>query len=628
MGKVLKIHVFLMAATLLLLTACTPKKSAVYSGDIITQKAGSPEKIAVTILVKNAFSIHEFERIAEEHFPTLDIIQVSNYTSDMGIAEYEKRLENSDITDIVMTWPLEVGEQYWQNELLDLSAMPYTSGYNIAFLNKISKDGKLYYLPGPSQVRGIVYNKTLFKENGWAVPKDYDGFVSLCKKIEKSGIRALQLGFADSEVLDTAFVGYGIADCFSTPKNSQTLMDYNAGKGSFGDSFTPALNTFQELIEAGIFQKSDLGVDYAAREEMIFNRKCAMVEDSVSLCRKGMAYNGCTDEFGLMPFFNPGVDNDWARIYPVCYIGLNKQLAEKKNKEKYELVTKLMEYISTPEGQTALAADTGAMISSLSGTEPPDIPEIEDLLPALTHGRYATFPTLKNAQSALRKGLAGMLAGKQTAEDVIRQVDAENANPPIEAPEPTIGTSSANFTMIETGNFLTDAMRKESGCEIALFLDNGKDGLYNGKGVDAKLYKGSITEIDLRRILPDLKMGEKGVLWKVTMTGENLIKTLEYSISVNNGATGWFYYFSGFKMEFNPCAEPGSRIIKISDENGAAIDPKRIYSVAIADESVPPEVMIDCQKTEKLILDIFADAIIQAETISPSGDGRFTICQP
>lgn len=628
MGKVLKIHIFLMAATLLLLTACAPKKSAVYSGDIITQKTGSPEKIAVTILVKNAFSIHEFERIAEERFPTLDIIQVSNYTFDMGIAEYEKRLENSDITDIVMTWPLEVGEQYWENELLDLSAMPYTSGYNIAFLNNISRDGKLYYLPGPSQVRGIVYNKTLFKENGWVVPKDYDGFVALCKQIEESGIRALQLGFANPEVLDTAFVGYGIADCFSTPKNSQALMNYDAGKGSFGDSFTPALNTFQELIEAGVFQKSDLGVDYAAREEMMFTRKCAMVEDSVLMCRKGPEYNGCTDEFGLMPFFNAGSDNDWARLYPVCYIGLNKHLAEKQNKEKYELVTKLMEYISTPEGQTALAADTGAMISSLNGTEPPGIPEIEDLLPALTHGRYAAFPTLKNAQSALRNGLAGMLAGTQTVEDVIRQVDAENANPPVVAPAPTIGTSSTNFTMIETGNFLTDAMRTESGCEIALFLDNGKDGRYNGKGVDAKLYKGSITEIDLRRILPDLKMGEKGVLWKVTMTGENLIKTLEYSISVNNGATGWFYYFSGLNMEFNPCAEPGSRIIKITDENGAGIDPKRIYSVAIADESVPPEVMIDCEKTEKLILDIFAEAITRAETISPSGDGRFTIYQP
>ena len=44
--------------------------------------------------------------------------------------------------------------------LLDLSSMPFTSRYNTAMLNSIARDGKLYYLPGPAQVRGIVYNKT------------------------------------------------------------------------------------------------------------------------------------------------------------------------------------------------------------------------------------------------------------------------------------------------------------------------------------------------------------------------------------------------------------------------------------------------------------------------------------
>lgn len=625
---------FLVSSLLVLLlvgslTACASKSDSLnQNNDILTQTVVSPDKIAVTVLVKNAFSIHEFEKNAEAKFPNLDIIQVSNYTSDMGVAEYEKRLANSDIPDIVMTWPLEVGEQYWESELLDLSAMPYTSGYNTSFLNNIARDGKLYYLPGPSQVRGIVYNKTLFKEKGWKVPQDYDGFIALCTQIEESGIRSLQLGLANSEVLDTAFVGYGFEDCFSTPEDAQWLIDYNDGKGSFGEQFTPALNTFQALMDAGVLKKSDLDKDYAEREKMLFTRQCAMTEDSVLLCRKGLEYNGCTDEFGLMPFFNPGEESDWARLYPVCYIGLNKHLVEKQNKEKYALITQLMEYISTPEGQTALIADTGAMISSLNGTEPPDIPEIEDLLPALTHGRYAAFPTLKNAQAALRKGLAGMLEGTLTAQDVIAQVDAENASPPLPLPEVVMGTATDDFTMIETGNFLTDAMRAESGSEIAIFLDNGKDGKYNGKGISAKIYKGDITSSDLKRILPDLKFGEKGELWKVTMTGENLIKTLEYSISVNNGATGWFYYFSGLKMEFNPSATPGSRIIKITDENGAEIDPKRIYSVAIADESIPSDFIIDCETGGNLILDVFKQDIIQSKTISPSKDGRFEIHTP
>lgn len=611
------------------LTSCGKKANSLnQNGDIITQTVIASDKIPVTVLVKNAFSINAFEKEAEAFLPNLDIIQVSNYTSGMGMYEYEKRLENSDITDIVMTWPLDVGEEYWEDELLDLSSMPYTSSYFTSALNTISKDGKLFYLPGPSQIRGIVYNKTLFKEKGWEVPANYDGFISLCKEIEASGIRSLQLGLKSPEVLDTAFIGYSFDDCYSTPEDAKWLSDYSEGKGSFGDHFTPALETFQNLIDEGVLQSGDLDLDYAGREKMLFNRKAAMVEDSVLLCRKGMEYNGCTDEFGIMPFFNPGEDADWVRTYPVCYIGLNKRLVEKENEEKYKLVTQLMEYISTPTGQTALAADTGAMVSSLKGTTPPDIPEIDDLLYPIEQGRFAPFPVLENAQSALRIGLAGMVKGTHTANDVIEQVDKENANPPIVAESPILGTATEDFNLIETGNFLTDAMRKTSGCDIALFLDNGKDGKYNGKGITAKIYEGNVTADDLIRVVPDLKFNEKGVLCKVSMTGENLINTLEYSISVNNGVAGWFYYFSGLKMEFDPTAEPGSRIKKITDLEGAAIDPKRVYSVAISDGSVNPDFFIDFEETENSIIDIFGAAISEAKTISPSKDKRFIIHNP
>lgn len=63
-----------------------------------------------------------------------------------------------------------------------------------------------------------------------------------------------------------------------------------------------------------------------------------------------------------MPFFSPGTPCDWDRLYMVCYIGLNKPLGEPQNKKKYDPVMQLMDYISTPEGQLALAADTGPCI--------------------------------------------------------------------------------------------------------------------------------------------------------------------------------------------------------------------------------------------------------------------------
>ena len=108
------------------------------------------------------------------------------------------------------------------------------------------------------------------------------------------------------------------------------------------------------------------------------------------------------------------------------------------------------------------------------------------MLPALSHGRYAIFPEPKNAQDALRESLAGMLAGALTQDDVIRMVDHQNKNPPPPKACTVIGEATTDFTLIETGNFLTDAMRAKAGTDVALFLDNGKDGKYNGKGASAR----------------------------------------------------------------------------------------------------------------------------------------------
>lgn len=611
------------------LTACEPEPVKMEPvEDIFTQTVIPEGKTPVTILVKYAFSINTFEKAVEEKFSDIDIIQVGNYTSNMGVAEYNRRLQHDDLTDIVMTWPLEVGEEHWQDRLLELSALPDTSKYNVSMLDTISRDGKLFYLPGPSQVRGIIYNKTLFAERGWSVPKDFEEFTELCETIEASGMRSIQLGFGNTEVLDTALIGYSYGSCYSKPADAQWLSDYNEGKGSIGDQLGPALDTFQSFIDKGIWKKEDLELYYQDRERMLFNRECAMVEDSVLLTRMGEEFNGCRDEFALMPFFTPGEEGDWARLYPVCYIGFNKHLAEPEQKEKYDVVMRLLNYISTPEGQEALMGDTGAMFSSLQGMQPPNIPEIYDLVPALTHGRFAIFSTLKNAQGELRRGLAGMISGELTKEDVIRMTDAENINPPVQDKPPMLGKATADFTLIETGNFVTDAMRAAGGTEIALFMDNGKDGRYNGKGISGCLYEGDLTTVDVNCVMPDIKHGESGILQKVRMTGENLINTLEASILVDNNIGGWFYYFSGLRMEYSLTAEPGSRIKSITDANGEKIDPKKVYTIAVMDGTFPEEYALTIEFTDMKISDIIKEAIQAHETITPSGDGRFTVVRP
>lgn len=81
--------------------------------------------------------------------------------------------------------------------------------------------------------------------------------------------------------------------------------------------------------------------------------------------------------------------------------------------------------------------------------------------------------------------MAGILTGALTQDDIIRVVDHQNKNPPPPKACTVIEEATANFTLMETGSSLTDAVRTKAGTDVALFLDNGKDGKYNGKGASA-----------------------------------------------------------------------------------------------------------------------------------------------
>lgn len=612
-----KIYKFLtLFSPLLLLVSCSSKTQV--AENILTQKTSSDSKIPLTVSVKYGIYLDEFEKAVEEEFTELDLIQVGNYTANFS-EEYEQQLANDDLTDIIITWPLDKAALNCEDRLIDLSGMEFTSRYNLSALNTISKSGKLYYLPGPTQVRGILFNKTMFEENGWAVPSNFEEFVSLCQTIEASGIRSLQLTFWNKEVLRYAFIGFSYSESFSSPTSAQALNNYNIGKGSLRDFALPAFETFERLAEAGIFRPEDLDVRYPDREQMLFNRQCAMVSDSVSMIELAKNY-GCTDEFAIMPFFCPGADGGWGHLIPNQYIGLNQNLTNSENKEKYDLVLRVMDYISTPKGQLALAGNNRSMISSLvSGSKQISSPELQPLEKTINKGQYAIFPSFTNTDTILYDALAAMLRKEIDRDEAIYWVDKENQNPQPRERAAVIGTATETFSLEDTGAYVTDVLRTEMEADIALFLDNGKDGKFNARGISAKFYQGEIRESDvMQRILPTLQHGEMGYINLVTITGENLYNVLEYALPDGN----WFYYFSGLKMTYDPTAEPGTRIKALTDEHGKPLDLDKIYTVAIMEGTVDEQWIETCKPSELLVKDLIINDIKEKGSISPSKDGR------
>lgn len=625
--NVLLMQICLMLLFSTALASCDNEKGNVVNEDVLSLKASEEGRTKITILVKYAFTIDNFEKIVEARFDDIDLVQVGDFSANTVLANaYKARLEHDDLTDIVITWPLDANNQYLKDRLIDLSGMPFTSNYKTSMLDSIaSEGGELYYLPGPAQARGIVYNKTMFAENGWEVPTNYDAFIALCKQIEATGMRSYQLSLNNQEVLDTAFMSANYGGYFAKPKDVAWLYEYNQGKGQFMDHFAGAMDTFQEMIDAGIYKEEDLQLTYADVQRNLYLRKTAMVEDSVQLLNMYDVYaENSKDEFGIMPFFNKEPQSDWARIYMTCYIGLNQHLLEAENKEKYEKVMKLMNFISSKEGQEALSSDSEGMYSSLKDMTIAKSDTLSLLVNAFEEGRYGVFEPLKRSSESMREGLAAMIRKEKNAEEVAAMIDAQNKETVKKVKKERYAKVSETFSLTQTGTLLATLLKEEANTDFGLFFDNGKDGNYNGKGVGSKIYKGVFTEVDLERIFPDLMHDESGTLWKVKIRGDALLEALENTMEIN-GSRDWFYYVSGLKVKFNPEAERGERIVSLTLENGDEIEKDKIYTVGVMDHCIDENLIVSYEDTGVSVKSLIRDAVKKQKVLKPSKEGNFLI---
>lgn len=118
-----------------------------------------------------------------------------------------------------------------------------------------------------------------------------------------------------------------------------------------------------------------------------------------------------------------------------------------------------------------------------------------------------------------------------------------------------------------------------------------------------------------------MKHGESGVLQVVDMTGENLLRTLEYAIPADNDIRGWFYYFSGLKMTYAPSAMPGKRIIKITDAEGKPLEAQRVYTAAVMDQTFPEDAIQSLTDTGISIQALLTETIQSRKPSLPAKTG-------
>jgi len=122
------------------------------------------------------------------------------------------------------------------------------------------------------------------------------------------------------------------------------------------------------------------------------------------------------------------------------------------------------------------------------------------------------------------------------------------------------------------GDLLTDAMRDETGSDIAIT---------NGGGIRADIDEGEVTVGEVLTVLP---FGNTVATLK--LTGAQIAASLEHGVGRVGGksGTGRFPQVSGLRYEFDSRSEPGSRLkrVEVGDSSSgyAPIDEGKVYTVA------------------------------------------------
>ncbi len=110
-------------------------------------------------------------------------------------------------------------------------------------LELIPKDG-VYAVPYAANCSGILYNKEMFTEHGWEIPKTWSEFIALCEQIQSEGIQPLYAGYKDTWTCYGPWnaLAVGLAD-------PDVCEDVSAGKTTFSAEYAETAEKMKLLLQ-------------------------------------------------------------------------------------------------------------------------------------------------------------------------------------------------------------------------------------------------------------------------------------------------------------------------------------------------------------------------------------------
>lgn len=570
----------------------------------------SPERVKIVMECQHSHLRQDFEEKLEAALPNVDLVVRYNYASNVMFSLNET-LSHDLAPDLYINEFLpNLGDEVLAEYFYDLAAQGFVNNYYLSAIEGCSTlDGGLYYLPGPSYVYGIIYDKTMFNELGLSLPHSYTEFAELCRTINEMGLTGTEPDPADKdktvEVPVQAFVPtimwadmfqiifntLNYEDSFQGMKNAKWLADFESGEGSLVGHMEGAAEKFLKLFEDGV-----LSIDLWDMKP--FTRTLKLYQYHTSLmtieCQQGFEYNETyggkepyeKHEMGIMPIYTSDKpDAGYLYGIPRSYFGITKQGAA--DPAKLAAMLDILAYLSTVEGQKNLISGPD-YFGFLKNDDTIDGPLYTDVADEVDGDRVITRFFLGGRKSRgaiegyLHANTPALVKGEITVEDWLRGADARRDQLINPAAQTVHGTTPETLLPIQAAYVDAQALLNTIDADLALVR------CVHNYGTVQYMFSGDITDNYVKFVSPEncslaQPMENDMDYVVVELTGEELMQQL--LADQESGLKGPAA-LAGAEMELDLSKDGREQYVSIT-VGGEPLDMQKTYRVATLRGSVP-----------------------------------------
>ena len=334
----------------------------------------------------------------------------------------------SGLPDIMIGKAQDVSTYAPQGVLGEIDSTYLDRGLDAAREN-VTIDGKTYGLVYNAMYQGVYYNKAMFKENGWEIPKTLDDLQAIIDDCKEKGITPFASHMVDTWSIGNMSMQFAMNDVFN--KTPDWGDKFRAGEVSFSDSedMQNALN-YNKLIYDNTFEDTFSTEQTDCDAKMVLGDAAMKVSGSWSI--QNFLDIDENFDFGVFPF--PNQTGDSKLIFEP-----NITIMTSANTEHQDAVNDFLDLMSSDKDLAVEILDytkTASMLKDVTPTfnnpsqEDIDKYASEDMIVDVTLGNNQLV--WGGFQEENAKDIAAWLQGQESLEDCLKacdgRVDSSSAN--------------------------------------------------------------------------------------------------------------------------------------------------------------------------------------------------------